>query len=54
MSSPERLPDIPVFVEFCVCLVFEWGPAGLACFLWLVASRSLSVVFVILDSVSLR
>lgn len=37
-------------LNLCVCSVCEWSPAGLACFVWLVASRSLSVVFVMLDA----
>lgn len=34
-------------LKFCVYLANEWIPAGLACFLCLLASRSLSVVSVI-------
>lgn len=48
-------PDILLSLsQFCVCLASEWSPAGLACFLCPVASRSFSLVSVILDSVSLR
>lgn len=45
MSSPERLPDTPLsLLTFCVYLASEWSPAGLACLLCLLASRSLSIV----------
>lgn len=53
MSSPERLPDTPLsLLKFCVYLASEWSPAGLACFLCLLASRSLSVVSVISEPAS--
>lgn len=48
VSSPESLPDTPLsLLKFAVYLANEWIPAGLACFLCLLASRSLSVVSVI-------
>lgn len=48
VSSPESLPDTPLsLLKFCVYLANEWIPAGLACFLCVLASRSFSVVSVI-------
>lgn len=48
MSSAERLPDMPLsLLNLGVYLASEWRPAGLACFLCLLASRSLYVVSVI-------
>lgn len=48
VSSPESPPDTPLsLLKLCVYLANEWIPAGLACFLCLLASRSLSVVCVI-------
>lgn len=48
VSSPESLPDTPLsLLKFSVYLANEWIPAGLACFLRLLASRSLSAVSVI-------
>lgn len=43
------LTSLSLLMNLCVCSVCEWSHAGLACFGWLVASRSLSVVFVIQD-----
>lgn len=44
------LTSLSLLLNLCVCSVCEWSPAGLACFVWLVASRSLSVGFVIRDA----